>query len=48
MTTELIVLTGVLIGVLFCFIGVFCWDRHLVKKIKLHNKKMEKENENSN
>ena len=48
MTTGLIVLTGGIIGVLFCFIGVFCWDRHLVKKIKLHNKKMEKENENSN
>ena len=48
MTTELIVLTGGLIGVLFCFIGVFWWDRHLVKKIKLHNEKMEKENENSN
>ena len=42
MTTELIVLIGGFIGVLFCVIGLIRVERNMVKKIKLHNEKMKK------
>jgi len=47
MTTGLIIFIGGIIGFLCCMIGVYCVDRHMVKKINLYNKKQEKKNKNN-
>jgi H+/gluconate symporter-like permease len=43
--TGLIIFIGGIIGVLFSMIGIYYVDKHMAKKINLHNKKMRKENE---